>query len=177
MNVENMLALSYFLDRLDPENFDLSTWASSGNNTLSIGDFVSSKVTDNSCGTSACIAGWAVYLYALDVRKQLELPDIEYYDEDGKIDTEYDLHNKNNLISFKYQSFAERWLGLNYSEASSIFYCDEDSLWDIHSKDYDLDRIEHIEGSPIDISSIHPKHAADLLRRLALGEISFPERL
>jgi hypothetical protein len=181
MNVENMLALSYFLEGLDSDRFDLRDWASSGNKTLSIGEFVSSENRDISCDTSACIAGWAVYLLSLSTREHLKLPDIKVFHNSEHHYNEYKLDNEEYLKSFKYEAFAENWLGLSYEQSRTIFYCDEGSLWDIHSDDYHLNRmVEDIyvedDYTPIDIKSIHPKHAADLLRRLALGEISFPER-
>lgn len=175
MNVENMLALSYFLEGLDSDRFDLSDWASSGDKKLTIKEFVSSENRDISCGTSACIAGWAVYLLSLSTREHLKLPAIEVFHNSEHDYNEYRLDNEEYLKSFKYEAFAENWLGLTYKQSRTIFYGDEGSLWDIHSDDYDLNRLEDIDY-PIDVKSIHPKHAADLLRRLALGEISFPER-
>lgn len=183
MNVENMLALSYFLDGLDSENFDFSDWAAMDGHKLGIGQFISYiNKAENSCGTTACLAGWAVYLFSRDVGNQSDIP-LTVQVPFTPVDYTHDWESEHKWGSYRYDFFATIWLGLTHEQSSKLFYCDEGSLWDIHSDDYEITRDCELCGHnsgieneyPVYVKRIHPKHAADLLRRLALGEISFPE--
>lgn len=110
-----------------------------------------------SCGTTACIAGWALldvyfsqpsYKYTLSNGDQLDLSSIA--------DSGFML------------SWAKDYLGLTDEQAHSLFYCFSDSVWNDIKDEYDLNFNSEINAT----WSIHPKVVADVLRRIVDGSIS-----
>lgn len=57
MNVERMEALAKYLDKLPEEKFDMDFWVWSP-----LEDSMCEADALNSCGTTCCIAGWAVLM-------------------------------------------------------------------------------------------------------------------
>lgn len=99
------------------------------------------------CNTTACIAGWAIAN--------------EFFNKNEDPINKFSSHN-----GFAEEIGAEI-LGLNRYESSRLFFCDENSVWVEYAQDYDYNFDVDIPES----WNIHPKHAADLLRRIANGEI------
>lgn len=180
MNKEKMLEIANLLEKVEPESFHMGSWFGQrvdledyenmdnvneemiedyglhdqdfvnqvrGYKSVIVDDNVKDGNLKIACGTTACIAGWVV------VNEYYKNPEVDI------TPSGYDYHGS-----------AREILGLTSYEASQIFYCDWGSLWYKHAEDYGL--CFDVE-SPETWFSVHPKHAADLLRRVATGEISF----
>jgi hypothetical protein len=64
MNKERMLKLADFIEALPPKQFNMQFWAVNNNNVSGRRDVDPKTINPHQCGTTACIAGWAVYLFA-----------------------------------------------------------------------------------------------------------------
>jgi hypothetical protein len=154
MNKEKVLKLASFLESLDGERFDISSWATIPNYSGAsspVKRFIDYTDSKGTCGTTACLAGWATYL--------------SY--EEGNIDPEDSEYN------FNYLSLACDWLGLDYNASELLFYVDEGSVWDVYSEEYGF-RYSHPDDEdclPMDSQSITNADAASILRRIASGDI------
>ena len=110
------------------------------------------------CGTTACIAGWTnIYMF----KNEQDYNDIL---EEHKV--------MPNVIGHSaIEEIATEYLGLTEAEASWIFYTNENSVWMQHKEEYGF------RNMPVTwISSginVNNKQAADVLRRIANGEIIY----
>lgn len=112
---------------------------------------IENGIMELSCGTSCCIAGWAIIN--------------EYYNTKNP-----DLLKASVLNT---QNIAADILGLDVNQACQLFYCDYGSIWDRYAEEYQLS----FDYDASETWQFHPKIAADIIRRLALGEIRFREPL
>lgn len=167
MNKDNMIQLSKALESMEKDNFDLRYfYAAAPFNVNDLNDdlerdsypispkaFITHQES-KSCGTSACIAGWAVLLFE---NEAIDMSISEFPSDD--FDTE-------NILRV-----ASELLGLRNHEAEQLFYANENSLWSRLSTVFNIELDEG--GMALHWSSIHPKHAAEVLRMLVDEEISF----
>lgn len=174
MNKENMLKVANVLENIKPENFHMSGWYSEliepdmydlfdidpeivdkyyhGRMMQSLSDYhpieenLDLETMKLSCGTAACIAGWALLV------EKSENPNV---------------FDNENFISVS--TSAKNYLGLDYDQSHQLFYCEYGSIWDKVADEYD------ISFDPDDSNTwyFHPKIAADVLRRLAEGNLDF----
>jgi hypothetical protein len=184
MNREKMHKLALFLEDLESSRFNIGYWVSQSlsyddDESLSYGDeieFTDGEVLDvNLCGTAGCIAGWAV---ALENNGRIAV--MEGYDDDD----EYKWHNfcghcyekhfdtqcpKGYVtIDIAYvETVARNILGLTTEEARRLFIPDQNSIWEEHAADYDLNNNGFTNFYP----DVHPKHAADMIYRILKGEV------
>lgn len=110
------------------------------------------------CGTTACIAGWTnVYMF----KNVLNYNDLlEYY----RADPQY-------LGDIAIEQIAADYLELTPEETEWIFYTKPGSVWDEYKHEYDFkDDITRNYGESKGITN---KHAADVLRRIAMGNIVY----
>jgi hypothetical protein len=165
INRENMLKLALHLEDVDKTRFNMNNWVSAYQDDFQ--DFMECYRLDiNDCGTAGCIAGWAV---ALANNGKIDVIDAEY--------EELELDSGECLVG-DIRHIAAEWLGLPMSKADQLFYFGEDSVWCRYREDYDLDtHPAYCNPSKLQItaSSIHPKHAADMLYRILDGEDVFTE--
>lgn len=176
MNKERMLQVADLIENAPKEQFHMGSWFGKYDftyatenselkdlwqtdnvkwNNLSkrdenIFDAVEQQVVDKDiptmlkCNTTACIAGWAlVGAYNSNYK----------YAVDAAIPVAYN---------------AQIYLGLTDAEAYQLFYCEDNSIWAKVADEYKLD----FNCSEVDEWSINPKIAADVLRRIAKGELS-----
>lgn len=107
------------------------------------------------CGTTACIAGWAcVDLFATNTEKFHKMQD-SFSSRPG------------HFAIFSIYNIAREHLDLTTSEAEKLFYCHSDSVWDRYSEEYNLKFKTDVESTWY----VHPKIAADVLRRIVNEEI------
>lgn len=172
MNKQKMLEIADLLEKSKPENFHMATWfgklipASNYENYEDIEDYIDAdemipehigfsrwnpenlfkeeegSITLN-CNTTACIAGWAVAN--------------EYFSGNKEV---FDLVNSPNFCSV--ERLGAEFLELNTVESTRLFFCDYGSIWHEVSSDYGFDFEFEIQET----WKIHPKHAADVLRRI-----------
>jgi len=158
MNVDNMMKLADFLDNIDSDRFNIADWVSE---IEAYDDGVEYRFGDildqNICQTAGCIAGWAL---ALRNGGQLVVVDEDSYDF---------YNNPNAMLLADVKTDAGEWLGLNFEEADQLFIPNAYSIWHEYASDYGLERDSGMNF----YSNIHPKYAADMLRRIATGEVSF----
>lgn len=57
MNIERILQLADFIEKLSPERFDISLWIKAPDR------FLTNQQLIHDCGTCACIGGWAQMLF------------------------------------------------------------------------------------------------------------------
>lgn len=176
MNKERMLELADFLSNLDQSRFDLRAFFAE--RFYDSNDFIIRHEQDekdepmqcainaytffkyeeeNSCKTTACIAGWAIAKF-----KNL-VPNYSGF------------CNAKEIVGSSELDIASGILGLEKHEAWQLFYADSRSLWSRYSKYFHLEVCE-CEDEVFGVeywSEIHPKHAAEMLRMLANEEISF----
>jgi hypothetical protein len=180
MNTQKMLELANLLDNVEPQKFHMSSWfgrlipaieheyyediceffneddlvpyhfSNSEMREFEVEELI--KVDNNSvsltCGTTACIAGWAIV-------NEFYQGNTEYYNE-------Y-INNGSDP-----QTEACRILGLTSSQAMRLFYCGYESIWSTVANDYNLE----FDFQVNETWDIHPKYAADVLRRVVSGELS-----
>lgn len=182
MNKEKILEVANLIEKSSPQQFHMSSWfgvlkpASDHDDfeewqdigldifpdqmipepiprmAFSTSLFVETEETVKlQCNTTACIAGWAIAN--------------EFFNKNE------DPINKFNNGDFGAESLGAQILGLTSYEASRLFFCDENSIWVEYAQDYGYNFDVDIPES----WNIHPKHAADLLRRIANGEILLDE--
>lgn len=165
MNIENMTRLANFLENIESERFNIAEWVSfieryDGGEI----EYMSSDVISmNVCDTAGCIAGWAVCLMN---GGEVYILDDNYYESDYLSSME----NKNAIRLAEVSRKAADWLGLTSWEAQRLFVPDGWSVWDKYASDYGLEKDNGMNF----YSNIHPKYAADMLRRLANNEIKIP---
>lgn len=163
MNKERMLQLADFLDSLDRSKFDLRCFFAEKDLTEDgevVFDYEGEeqihgvttryfirKEDEGSCNTTACIAGWAIYLFKEDLSQD-------------------QLRESNHI------SVASDILGLNSDEAPQLFYADRSTLWYRCSEYFGLDVADDLD-SILRWSDIHPKYASEMIRMLVNEEISF----
>lgn len=158
MNIENMTKLADFLENLSEERFNIAEWVSGYEYTYDDGlEYYYHNILDiNVCNTAGCIAGWAVCLMNDGC---VSITNDEYSDTL--------ITRKNHLRISDVSIQAAEWLGLDWFEAQYLFVPGSRSVWHRYADDYNLEHGEEL----VFYSNIHPKHAADMLRRIANNEI------
>lgn len=106
MNEEQKELARKILDQVErqPETLYMGAWE------LSYNDSLHNWKTDESvegCGTTRCIAGWAVHLAARDGEEPR--------------DTRWRIAHENGLLSAAYESVGAHLLGLGVRDARSLF--------------------------------------------------------
>lgn len=163
MNKETMLEIAELIENAPKEQFHMGSWF--GEYPI---DYLESEGIDDwnkhwdslpfspsalklvfnnnlpnqlSCGTTACIAGWA---YADMKRKNLPINDYDSIED-----------------------LAREHLGLSRNEAKALFYCNTDSVWYDVARQYDFD----FDPDFCESWNLESKKVADVLRRIANGDI------
>jgi hypothetical protein len=97
------------LIKAHPKNFDMGVWT----NRMSPIQFADLAVSEPSCGTQACFAGWTVAIkgYRLDGGGRV-------FDESGKV------------VSTEISRFAGDLLNLDAYEVDELFYVDDEEIED-----------------------------------------------
>lgn len=116
-------------------------------------DGVKTETLHLSCGTTACIAGWTI-------------ANEYFYNKDNYIST----HGE-ELRAHCIQSIAANILDINAHQAQRLFYCDEDSIWSQIATEYDYTFDPEFPQT----WNIHPKKVADVLRRIASGDLELKD--
>lgn len=164
MNKEKMLELADFIESIPPKRFNISMWASEMHGA-NYDFYKSSQILDvNLCKTAGCIAGWAM---ALENDGVARIPEIKLPD-DAKL----------MVLS------GAEILGLEFHEATRLFYVDEQSIWvqciDLyeHLLDCEESDLESARWSDdelacflADYDVINNRAAGFMLRQIANGEV------
>ena len=187
MNKERMLAIADYIENADSEQFNMSAWFGKAlpkyqykdleledwdvDEDLQLIDgydlwdydhihhFVDGySLNKLECGTTACIAGWTnVYMF----KKEQDYNDIL---EEHKV-TPYVIGHS------AVAEIAAEYLGLTPAEADWIFFTNQFSVWMQYKEEYGFkDTVLVNSSTGINISN---KQAADVLRRIANGEIVY----
>lgn len=176
MNKERMLQVADLIENAPKEQFHMGSWFGNYNfkyaterselnelweplpvkwdnlnpNYSNLIDTLDRTIVDDSiptmlkCNTTACIAGWAlVSAYNSGCR----------YSVDAALPVSYN---------------AQVYLDLTDVETQQLFYCEDNSIWAKVADQYGLD----FNCSEVDYWNIDQKTAADVLRRIAKGELS-----
>lgn len=115
---------------------------------------VFNKVEDTlslSCNTTACIAGWAIAN--------------EYFNGNREP------FNRLSTSRYSAESIGAELFELTSQQSSKLFFCDTNSVWYKHADEYKFE----FDPDLTETWKIHPKHAADVLRRIVSGEIDLNE--
>lgn len=180
MNTEKILEIASILEKVEPKTFHMSSWFAKLVPAVEMFDAEISNIFDDdelvpqyisyyttdidkiidtknspdntlalSCGTTACIAGWVIA-------------------------NEYFQGNKEPFISYTQRSYdvvaiASELLGITTEQGSRLFFCNTDSVWWDCSQDYDYG--DKYDPEIPETWDVHPKIAADLLRRIVKGEV------
>lgn len=132
MNKERMLELAELLKNIPEKKFTMERWLNHPDNSKDqYGNYIESSDSflyePLNCGTTGCIAGWAVML-------ENEFKPVSLL-KDG----------------LNIQERASAWLGLTEDESSNLFFTGTDAIWSILVIDYgldlDYDPYEHSFGS------------------------------
>jgi hypothetical protein len=186
MNREKLLEIANAIENSPPENFHMGSWFGEEIRAVEsetwwqleeIGIHEDQQVNQGlaglvnmfdivdvardtvkiSCDTTACVAGWAVANEFFNGR--------------------YKEHRREYLESLRpsdVEPMAREILDLTPNEASQLFYLNRLSVWQRYAPEYqygkDLPEGIDLEEVP-ELWNIHPKEAADVLRRVANGEI------
>lgn len=144
MNVELLLAIADMIEA-EPKHWDLSDFLRVDWHATSWRE--KQSLTANEfyvrCDTAACVAGWATILAS------------EPEDKIGSLD---------------FLALGRRALEITAAEANRLFYASRHSVWTDVADEYGWDRITLIDGE--DWSIIKAEQAADVLRRIARGELT-----
>lgn len=126
MDIANLKKLSAFLRTIPAENFDHAHWEETFDPS---GDEAPLLIKgENVCGTTACVAGWAVIVGEL----------APYYIEDNKIIFD-------DAQDFEYT--AARWLGLDSKQRAILFYpFDIFDNYDYYDYHYGYNHSESLSG-------------------------------
>lgn len=180
MKTEKILEIASILEKIEPKSFHMSSWFAKLVPAVEAYDSEISVIFDDdelvpqyiphytsninniidtnsslgntlalTCGTTACIAGWVIA-------------------------NEYFQGNKEPFISYSERSYdvvgiASELLGITSEQACRLFFCNTDSVWWDYSQDYDYGY--RYDPEVPETWDVHPKIAADMLRRIANGEI------
>ena len=135
-------------------NFKYDTWMGTNQYCGPLGRFFSQSPNEMKCGTTACIAGWALAMK---------------YNFDPKLDL-------NGAI----EDVAAEYLGLTQHEAYRLFFANQDSVWARHQEEYgykvveysdDYEDSEYVMEIDPDQWDVTNKDAAHMLRRIANGQV------
>lgn len=130
MNNENLLRVANTIERF-PDQFNMGSWGY--------------NFTPHTCGTVACIAGFAAHLAK---------------------------ENKDECVVIF--STAASYLGLDPDDAESLFTGGGNSIWEKYAEELQLQIVESIMAELyVPLETIRPIHAVTLLRKLASGEWTF----
>lgn len=184
MNVTKMLEVANIIENASPDKFHMGAWfgqlvpfettdayasldyyemeeleevgipemSIENISTYEMLDIVDSELKTLTCNTTACIAGWTI---------ANEFMNCENYKSEW-------LSNPHSYASI--EESAMNLLGITYQEAHRLFYINESSIWVDVAEDYNLP-ITDLYINNTELWNIHPKVAADVLRRIALGEL------
>lgn len=165
MNKERMLKLADAIENADKSQFHLGSWfgqRSIENDEWSdmvsyrgeVGQYFSQFPNEMQCGTTACIAGWAVAMkFNFDPKAYVETT---------------------------VEDVAAEYLEINKGQAFRLFFANQNSVWADHQDEYGYRVVEKdiedddciveydIEPREWDVTN---KDAAHLLRRIAKGEV------
>lgn len=176
MNKEKFLEIADVLDRVKPSSFHMSNWFSEYieaedhdyfetlTDYYDENDRIPSALNNPvialknggidknsiylSCGTAACVAGWVL---------------VNEYFNGNKEPLEWCMENGTPNYQYK----AREILGITIDQAMRLFFCDELSVWNRLRDEYDFD----FDPDMQETWNINPKHAAEVLRKIANGEI------
>ncbi|MEY3376414.1 MAG: hypothetical protein RL463_724 [Bacteroidota bacterium] len=184
MNREKLLEVANAIENAPPEQFHLGSWfgqlveaqdSDNWEDLDSMGycadDIVGMGIAnpqvanlvelDNSlnrvnltCNTTACIAGWTVANQYFMNSTTLSKEEIE------------------GMSTSNIESLARLILDLNGREAYRLFFYNDDSIWREVESDYGYG---HFDDSYPETWNIHAKHAADVLRRIANGDLKLDD--
>lgn len=179
MNVERILRLADLIENAPKEQFHMGSWFGEYDdikitefknvsdywcannehwNEMKTNDIVSvvkTNIIDQDiptmlkCNTTACIAGWAI---------------VSAFNENVDLVANSEFSYNNNPMPVPVG--AREYLGLDSTQASMLFYCDDNSIWAKVADQYKFD----FDCNDIETWNLNPKHAADVLRRIASGE-------
>lgn len=160
MRKDRVISLAQFLESLDDNKFDMNNFyayldRSEMPQNLNESEFLESA---NECGTTACIAGWGVYMMHNEFNCLfLDRPDNDPEKKDFR-----------DILSISAPANkVARYLGIGYDVAGKLFYADKLSIWERYADKLGLDR----HYGEIDWYSITPAKAAIVLRMIANNEI------
>lgn len=189
MNKEAMLEIADVIEKAKPENFSMGSFFGE---TVTISelyqydtdgtyddllergyredDFINKSKTsfvledfnkiieDNSikisCNTTACIAGWVVI-------NQWLKDDNSFYDRE---------YIETRSVSQVY-TIATEILDIDYDQAAKLFYCEQNSVWEVLKHKYDF----NFDTDIPETWNLDNKKVADVLRRIANGEIELTD--
>lgn len=150
MNKAIIGQLANMIESVEPDKFYMGHWFGEFDVEANemydafIDQDYGTKIDMNLCGTSACIAGWTIAMM-----------------------------NGQYGIYFSFQEtweLAAHYLGLTKSQAEKIFFYGKDSVWAEYAEDYDFN-FDAWGDRGISPDQITNKKAADMLRRIASGEV------
>ena len=165
MNKERMFELADLIENADKDQFHLGSWFgyrdpesgywnSESTYFGKIGNYFSQGPNELTCGTTACVAGWAVAMkYSFDTSLYLDTVSI--------------------------QDTATDYLDLTTGQADRLFFAGPNSVWARYENEYSYSVTERMEeDGEVIIGQLDPefwnvtnKDAADILRRIAKEEI------
>lgn len=160
-----MLKLADLIENADKDQFHLGCWFgqidaetgewdTGGKSSGEIGEYFSQEPNQLTCGTTACIAGWAVAM---------------------KYEFDEDLYIEDYV-----ENEAKRYLDLTERQADRLFFAGYKSVWAQYQHEYNFNVVADIveEDGFISKLQLDPsewnvtnKDAAHMLRRIANGEI------
>jgi Ni,Fe-hydrogenase I large subunit len=158
MNTENMMKLAHYLELVEIDNFNMQHWYGIKDSTeddyftqcLDFKDFIHQR--QHFCNTTACIAGYASLL--------------AYEEASDEMKEEI---NKRLIKMVEAQKFAEEWLDLDPEQSYRLFFADKNTVWSEYADDFSI-KLDY-QGSVMEWSDIHPKDAAEMLRRILSGKV------
>lgn len=176
MNKENLLKVAEYIENAPKDQFHMGAWFGQYEREINsdgydddifwsdASDFYLNSVEDYTdkaidkqlnCGTTACIAGWAATAFYYEDKE-------EYYDFCSQYDHD---------MGYSYvETFAKRYLELTEQEAQCLFFCNAGSIWYSVKDEYGFDFHPSVNES----WDIDNKLAADVLKRVANGELKLP---
>lgn len=183
MNKEAILEVANLIENSKPEDFHMAAWFGKKTEAIDFDEYdewegwlneddiipmhisstywtpenLFSKKEDTlelSCSTTACVAGWAI---ANEFFKGNLTP----------------LEESKTAGMGSAEGVGAKLLGLSSYEATRLFFCDYSSIWYEYSEDYGFEFDPDIPET----WKIHPKHAADVLRRIASEDIILDDRI
>jgi len=159
MNKERMLELAELLENANPKHFHLGSWFGFHNQIrwspvvsgdIKLSDLITDTNNQIGCGTTACIAGWAI---AMKYNFNAE-------------------HTPKEEIGRE----AAEYLGITEEQMYRLFYADEDSIWAELQEDYGFEVGERdVDGYYQEFDCQHwnvsNKDAAHIIKKIVSGQI------
>jgi hypothetical protein len=156
MNYERMDRLADLLiNKVSEDNFDMSTWAGKYKieyyEDTGIKEFIKETFIESSlikpfdCGTSCCIAGWAVAM-----KNNFKIVGHEYNGEYWE----------------SVKELAKEYLDLKEEQATMLFFPDNGDIWDDIAKEYNL----VWDDTDDKYQNLTPDIAGKVIKRIIAGE-------